>query len=208
VNHTIATTRLVLIRHAESQANADDRVQGWADDPRSARGIEQAHRLADWFAAHDPHVEVLYSSPLRRAFQTASAISLALDLEVLVRPGLRELYVGDLEDSTGPVFNKALGEPHFEERYNVETVGAFAERAVGTVHGLLAAHRGSSLMVVTHLGVICMLLADWFRVDLNRAWETYGNIGNTSLTEVTLSGSGGTWEVGLLRHAELPHMQV
>lgn len=74
------TTRLLLIRHGQSIANIERRVQGWNDDPLTGYGAAQAHLLANWLRDNDPHADVLFSSPLQRAYQTATPIGAALGL--------------------------------------------------------------------------------------------------------------------------------
>jgi probable phosphoglycerate mutase len=180
------TTRLILVRHAQSTANATGHVQGWANAPLTPRGQHEAQRLAAWLREHDHGVQHLFSSPLQRAYQTASSIGAALDLEIATRSGLKEIYLGHLEDSHEDDFNAALDTniEEFERTYEVETTPAFTERTLGTLHGLLAAHDGSTLLVVTHLGIICTALAYWLDRDVAQAWPRYGHIRNTALTEL------------------------
>ena len=62
-------TRLYLVRHAQAQGNVEKTFQGSIDAPLSALGMEQLERLAERFA--DMPFDVIYSSPLARAYQTA-----------------------------------------------------------------------------------------------------------------------------------------
>jgi probable phosphoglycerate mutase len=95
-------TELVLIRHAQSEWNAEGRWQGWADPPLSALGQQQAtdagralaHRMAG------SPVPTIAASDLRRAHQTAARLATFLGdgaaaEEILVDTGLREYDVGD-----------------------------------------------------------------------------------------------------------------
>jgi broad specificity phosphatase PhoE len=199
------TTRLILVRHAQSVANATGRVQGWTDAPLTPHGQREAQHLAAWLRQNNPGIQRIFSSPLQRAYQTASGISSALDLEIETRPGLKEIYLGQLEDSHEDDFNAALNTniEEFERTYEVETTPAFTERTLGTLHGLLAAHDGSTLLVVTHLGIICTALAYWLDRDVAQAWPRYGHIRNTSLTELVFH------ERVELRHIDqTPHLEA
>jgi broad specificity phosphatase PhoE len=180
------TTRLILVRHAQSVANADGRVQGWTDAPLTPRGQSEVQHLAAWFRENNPGIQHIFSSPLQRAYQTASGVGAALGMEIETRPGLKEIYLGHLEDSHEDDFNAALDTniEEFERTYEVETTPAFTERTLGTLHGLLAAHDGRTLLVVTHLGIICTALAYWLDRDVAQAWPRYGHIRNTALTEL------------------------
>ena len=71
---------LILIRHGESVANREGRIQGQADYPLSQEGAEQAERLAQWLAAEP--IDCIYSSDLSRAYETALAIAKHHGLEV------------------------------------------------------------------------------------------------------------------------------
>jgi broad specificity phosphatase PhoE len=88
--------RQYLIRHGESVSNLEGRVQGQEDVELSALGIRQAEAVAAWglqTAASEPIAEV-WSSPLRRAFETATRIAAATGLPVRVDEQLRELHAG------------------------------------------------------------------------------------------------------------------
>jgi broad specificity phosphatase PhoE len=88
-----------LIRHGESVSNASGRVQGQEDVELSDTGREQANAVATWSrallgAADAPPVDELWSSPLRRARETAEAIAAATGLQLRIDDELRELHAG------------------------------------------------------------------------------------------------------------------
>ncbi len=88
-----------LIRHGESVSNAAGRVQGQEDVELSVTGHEQADAVAAWSrslleAADAPPIEELWSSPLRRARETAEAIAAATGLPLQIDDELRELHAG------------------------------------------------------------------------------------------------------------------
>ncbi|MFM1998052.1 MAG: hypothetical protein RLZZ111_2439 [Planctomycetota bacterium] len=88
-----------LIRHGESVSNQAGRVQGQADVELSALGKTQAEQVAAWsrgITAVPGRAVIgeIWSSPLRRARETAAAIAAALGLEVLVEDRLAELHAG------------------------------------------------------------------------------------------------------------------
>ncbi len=70
--------RLLLIRHAESEGNAENRFQGQRDFPLSVRGVEQALRLAA--RLKDRHIDHIYASPLSRADHTARIVAESIRL--------------------------------------------------------------------------------------------------------------------------------
>lgn len=88
--------RQYLVRHGESVSNVESRVQGQADVPLSDLGRLQAESLAGWARAIPAEVTIdeIWSSPLLRARETATAISAALGLPLLIEEGLAELHAG------------------------------------------------------------------------------------------------------------------
>lgn len=87
------TLTLYLIRHGETDWNVEGRYQGQADPPLNSNGVAQAHQLAA--ALRDAGLQHLYTSPLRRAAQTAEILAQALDIPIIPEPRLKEIHQGD-----------------------------------------------------------------------------------------------------------------
>ena len=84
------------MRHGETVWNQQFRIQGGSSDTDlSQNGIDQAQKLG--LALRDIAISAIYSSPLKRALDTAQAIASQLGLEVNIEPALKEMEVGDLE---------------------------------------------------------------------------------------------------------------
>ncbi|HEY48675.1 MAG TPA: histidine phosphatase family protein [Dehalococcoidia bacterium] len=90
--------RLILIRHGETDWNKQGRVQGLSDLELNETGRRQSESLAQ--ALGDEKVEALYTSPLKRARDTAYAIGRLHPVEVVTIDGLRELDVGEVDGLT------------------------------------------------------------------------------------------------------------
>ena len=88
-------TTLHLVRHGETEWNRDGRIQGWADTPLSERGHEQARELAATLGERS--IGAIYSSDLRRAYETAEPLAQRVGLHVRTTPALRERNFGDNE---------------------------------------------------------------------------------------------------------------
>ena len=88
-------TSIILCRHGETDWNTQGRYQGRTDVPLNARGREQARALA--FRLSDERVDVVYSSTLERAYDTALAIAKMHGLEVRRDPRLDEIDQGSWE---------------------------------------------------------------------------------------------------------------
>lgn len=136
-------TRLLLVRHGETDWNADGRLQGQTDRPLSEFGRQQARRLADELAAED--LEAIYSSDLARARETAEIVGARVGLPVMLDRGLREKDWGTWEGLTAV------------ERDRVEFAGesteAHQERILRALQRISERHPGDgSVLVVTHGG--------------------------------------------------------
>lgn len=136
-------TRLLLVRHGETDWNADGRLQGQTDRPLSDFGRKQARRLADELAAEG--FEAIYSSDLARARETAEIIGARLGLPVALDSDLREKDWGTWEGLTAV------------ERDRVEFAGesteAHQERILRALRRISESHPdGTSILVVTHGG--------------------------------------------------------
>jgi probable phosphoglycerate mutase len=160
-----------LVRHGESVSNLEGRVQGQADVELSALGHAQARQVAAWsrtLAATAPGSRVLgeiWSSPLRRARETAAVIAAAVGLPVLVEERLCELHAGifqghlwaDLEaEFPEEVARWRSGDvdyviPGGESRAQLAARGRAALEA-------LAARDTPSMIVVAHGGVLTAAL--------------------------------------------------
>ncbi|KAH6788251.1 Phosphoglycerate mutase family protein [Perilla frutescens var. hirtella] len=95
---------IVVIRHGETEWNADRRIQGQLDIALNGIGRQQAFALAERLS-RESKVDVVYSSDLKRAFETAQMIAESCGvLEVVSDPDLRERHLGDLQ---GVLFDEA-----------------------------------------------------------------------------------------------------
>src|SRR3954452_22561040 len=92
------STKLYLIRHGQSAGNAEGRFGGHGPTPLSDLGVEQAEKTAKLLASEG--IDVIYSSDLPRAIQTATPLAVKLHLEIKATPAFRERHVGVLEGLT------------------------------------------------------------------------------------------------------------
>lgn len=136
-------TTLLLVRHGETDWNADGRLQGHTDRPLSDYGRRQARQLASELEAEE--LEAIYSSDLARARETADIVGEQLGLPVELEPDLREKDWGNWEGLS------------LVERDRVEFVGesteAHQERTLRALRRIAEGHPGDSrVLVVTHGG--------------------------------------------------------
>jgi probable phosphoglycerate mutase len=156
-------TDLVVVRHGETDWNREQRFQGQIDVPLNDTGQLQAQRLAAVLAGE--RFDLLFSSDLQRARQTAMPLERAHARQALAQRGLREQSFGVLEGLDVPTIkadHPALWAQwlRHEADYALpdgESVRQFHARVLAAVRGLADAHAGKTLLLVTHGGVLDML---------------------------------------------------
>ncbi len=180
---------LTLIRHGETSANVDGVWHGSTDTPLTRRGHSQAQRIADHLGEHHADALALYSSPLRRARETAAPIARRLGLELRIDPDLREYDIGRWE---GKTFAELYTEQRFFEHIRRDPDfaphgGESPRQATGRLSAALeriaASHAGERVVVIVHGGALSMALAHLLEGDYTR-WQEV--MDNCALSELVL----------------------
>lgn len=159
-------TRLVLVRHAETEERARGLCVGRLDVPLGKPGRRQAEQLAAELA--DEPLVAVYTSPLSRALETAGPIGAAHGVEPVVVQELAELDFGELEgmpfariEAERPALFLAWMETPGEVRFpGGESLSDLRARVLPVVERMRAVHEGQAVAVVAHAGVLRVVLAD------------------------------------------------
>jgi probable phosphoglycerate mutase len=144
-------TRLLVVRHGQSVWNAERRWQGRADPPLSELGRRQAA------AAEPGDVDVVVTSPLRRAHETAEILAAATGAPLAeVHADLQERAAGEWTGLTrAEIARRYPGAPGSGRRPpGYEPDADVRARVERRFHDLASRHRGRNVLVVTHGGVI------------------------------------------------------
>jgi probable phosphoglycerate mutase len=157
---TSQSTRICLVRHGETEWNAERRIQGQIDIGLNETGLRQAEAAGRWL--RDAGVSALYSSDLKRAWTTALTIGDALNLVPQAAPEMRERRYGIFEGLTYAEAHEKFPEGYaaFEGRTadyafeNGESLHVMFERVTGKLQAIAAAHAGQNVVVVLHGGVL------------------------------------------------------
>ena len=157
------TTRVLLVRHGQSQGNAERRFGGHSPTPLSELGRRQAEATARALASEG--VTAVYSSDLLRAVETAAPLAALAGLEVNTSHAFRERNVGRME---GLTFEEAARE--FPDEYAAllrrdfehvlaggESYRQLLDRAAAELDRAVRAHRGGTVAVFSHTGTVCIL---------------------------------------------------
>ena len=191
-----AVTRVLLIRHGETDWNVGTRIQGSTDIPLNARGLAQAQRLARALA--DERLHHVVTSDLARAHATGAPLAQVTGAALRRDAGLRERAFGVFEGLTFEEIGMRHPEGAARWRHRDpdfgpeggETLQAFYDRCVATAQRLAAAHAGESIALVAHGGVLDCLYRAATRLPLQapRTWQ----VPNATINRLLWSPEGFT----------------
>ncbi|MGX6604969.1 histidine phosphatase family protein [Micromonosporaceae bacterium Da 78-11] len=187
-------TRLVLVRHGETVWHRENRYAGTSDVALTDRGWDQARQLAGWAATAG--LDGIWASTLSRARSTAGLCADASGVALHIDGRLRELDFGDGEGLTsaemGERFPEALhafrADPVARHLPGGEHPADAAERFIGCLRDIAAAHPDGRVLVVAHTTAIRLALCQVLGVPLGEYRRLFPFVRNCSLTELGLDG--------------------
>jgi phosphoserine phosphatase len=185
------STKLFIVRHGQIQANRAGRWHGATDSPLTPLGRRQARKVAAVLGREVGGVDAVYSSPMRRCYETALQIGAAFDTQVIADDALREWTIGELEDTPYRVlqrehrfFERIVAEPDYAPQGG-ESMQRVAARATGALERIVAQHDGARhIAIISHGAAMAIALARILDGDLAR-WQNY-HLANCSITELIL----------------------
>lgn len=152
-------TTVILLRHAQSEGNLKRIYVGHSELPLSPLGLEQAKVSAEYVAKGGvPRPDVILSSDLIRAFQTALPTAMALGLPILPDPALREIYSGEWEgrhfDDIARLYPECfrtwLEDPANSRPGEGESMRELYKRIGDEFDRIVDVYRGKTVLAVTH----------------------------------------------------------
>lgn len=170
--------KLFLIRHGQTLWNREGRYQGDMDIGLTRVGFNQAKLAAKYLSRVD--FSNIYSSPLRRAIDTANIINKTKNLKIIARENLKEINFGKWEgmkfDEINRVFHDDyqnwLCDPYNNPPTGGESFKKLEGRTTVEIDNIVNDNGdGSSVAVITHGGVILSLLVHWLQIPLSR-WKS------------------------------------
>lgn len=183
--------RCILVRHAESTANREARLQGRADYPLSEAGYRQAEALHARFLAQGPAPTHLYASPLARAFETARVAARSWALPIAPWEDLQEYDVGIFATLTWDEIRRRFPDEaaqfeltrDWDRVPRAEPAAARAARGLRVVETLIEGHvDGDTVVLFTHGGILQHILAAL--LGTRRTWSFAA--GNTAIFNLEL----------------------
>ncbi len=177
---------LYLCRHGETDWNRERRIQGRTDIPLNEKGREQARELALFFQSEKPKADIVVTSPMSRAYETAKCVADALGLECRVDEDLTEIHTGvftgcRLDDLKGD----ALWQTHLQDPWKAgygeggESADEVRERMQRVVE------RYERAIIVSHASPIRHVILNLF--DMPGIHLYHLHIENAASTYITIN---------------------
>ena len=170
-------TKVIFIRHGQTEWNVTGRYQGQSDVQLTAEGRRQAEQLAADFPVD--MVDAVYASDLQRAMVTAETIAQKFGLPVQAEPAFREVSFGKWEGLTYQQIvaeweegmTNFLQHPDILEIPGGETFPAVQKRATDKLQELVKKHDGQTIVVVAHGAVLRTMLTAALHMPLQYLWS-------------------------------------
>ena len=196
----------MLVRHGETEWNAREIFRGRRDVELNETGVRQAECLGDYLA--DLKIDAIYSSPLKRAIDTAKSVAKHHGLDVMCTDGLVDFDYGKWEglthqetrDRYGPLHGQWLTEPHLARMPDGEGLDQVAERAMAVVDAAVQKH-GGTVVLASHRVINKVLICAMLGLDNSRFWDIRQDLGGIT----TFDCEDGRFI--LVKHNDTCHLQ-
>lgn len=181
-------TIIYLTRHGETEWNIEKRLQGRGDSPLTENGIQRAKELRDRIKNID--IDVIYSSPIKRALNTANILRGNKNIDIITDDSLMEMCFGDYEGKKIDIIQKE--NPNWDIKLimqgnveicapNGENLKEVRERISKLMNKIIAENMGKSILIVTH-GITLKALMYYFKdEDVNSEV-----MGQATLTKINI----------------------
>lgn len=170
--------KLFLIRHGQTYWNEEGRYQGMQDTMLTKAGISQAEAASRYLQNTD--FLNIYSSPLKRALDTAEILNRGKKLEIIIRENLAEMNFGKWEGLKFSEINALyhddyqnwLNDPYNNPPTGGESFLSLTKRASSELGRIIKENcRDGNVAIVTHGGIIVSLLVSWLKIPPDR-WRS------------------------------------
>lgn len=179
--------KLILVRHGESVANRQSIYQGQTyDTPLTALGKRQIRVLSKHL--RNCKIDTIYTSPLKRALETARIIAAGFDTPIITDKNLLEIDHGDWEGKTKEevkrlypkILNLWKQAPEEVVMPNGESLADVQKRIHRFLHNLKQTNRAGTFLIVAHDTVLRIMIAEVLSLPLNHIWRFH--LDNAALT--------------------------
>ena len=188
-------SRLLLVRHGDTEANSAERYWGNSDVKLGDIGIMQAEKLRQRLATES--IDAIYSSNLKRAVVTAEIIALEHQSEIVTCAELREINFGKFEGLTFAEISQLYPEtaelwvkrdPSLEFPGG-ESIAEFDKRIIKFMNRLEKHTPEETILIVAHCGTLRVLLCRLLGVELYHRWQFGIGLASLSIVETYPQGA-------------------
>lgn len=180
---------IILVRHGETQSNRRGTFLGWTDVDLNEEGIRQAHCVQQKLSNNK--VDVIFTSPLKRASHTAEIINKDLNVEIIYSDALKERNFGIWDNLTCDEIRE-----QFPQEYNYwmsdinypikdgEMPEKVNKRIIDFINKLIEENSDRVFVIVTHLGCIRIMLAHLLCLKPEDSWRFRVDNGSISRVQI------------------------
>ncbi len=169
-------TEIILARHGETEWNLKEVFRGRANIELNETGRKQAELLADYLSGVE--IEAVYSSPLKRAMDTARAIANRQKLNIEIAPGLTDLDFGEwqgvshdeVREKYPDLYHEWVAHPQRVRIPGGESLADVRQRAMEVVKNTISCHTGT-VVLVSHRVVSKVLICALLGLDDSHFWN-------------------------------------
>jgi broad specificity phosphatase PhoE len=198
--------KLILARHGQTAWNVEKVFRGRADVDLDEVGIKQAELLGKYLSNWE--LEAIYSSPLRRALDTANMVARYQQVAVRITEDLIDFDYGEWQSLPEQevkrlypaLFNEWHNSPHKVRMPGGEGLEDVRRRAVEVVNGILSRHQGNVLLV-SHRVVSKVLICHLLGLDNSHFWNISQDVGGITIFNYV------DGRFVLTRHNDTSHLQ-
>jgi len=184
---------IILIRHGETQYNAKETFRGRADVPLNENGLEQAQLLSEYLT--DDKIDVVYSSPLKRAVKTAEIIAAPHRLKVNVVENLNDIDCGqwqgltleEVQEKYEEIYQDWLDTPEQVRLPGGESLEDVRSRALPFIQDAVMRCGEGKIVFVSHRVVNKVLICALLRLDNSSFWSF--KMDTAAITRFTFDGN-------------------
>ncbi len=188
-------SRLLLVRHGETELKSSKRLWGHTDVKLSALGLKQAERLRDRLATQK--IDAIYSSDLQRALATAKIIASRYQVEVTACAELREINFGKIEGlnfeeiiQLYPELVKSLMQRGPNLKFpGGESLDELSNRVSKFVDRLKKHTTEETILIVVHSGVLRTLICQLLGIELWHIYQFVPDLASLSILETYSEGA-------------------
>jgi probable phosphoglycerate mutase len=185
--------RLIVVRHGQTACNVGSIWHGWDECELTEEGLAQARSAGERLASEP--IAAVYSSPSRRALQTAEAVAARHGLTPVIEPGLRERNAGEFEGvHVDEVVRRhpTVWDDRNADFWNWRPPGgeSFSQvlgRTLEVVNRIRARHEKDTVALVTHMGPARVLLSELGHIPMEQTYEM--EFPSTGITVFDLEGN-------------------